>query len=120
MGYETFLNLGGFKNAANDMIGDIQNTYRGRIGASLLNGIVRMLPKNDIVIPDDVYLNYEMDRKNQAKIKDDRMYGYFKGDVHGLAESRIPKEYLEVGDLKLDLSKDAPPFQLALGTKTVN
>lgn len=62
-GYESFLNLGGFKLAANSIIGDVQNDYRGRIGATLINGIVNMLPDNDIVIPKDIYLNYEMDRK---------------------------------------------------------
>lgn len=79
-----------------------------------------MLPDNDIVISKDVYLNYEMDRKLQAHIKENKMYGYFTGDVHGLAEDSIQEEYLEVGDLQLNLTSNAPPFQLMLSTKTVN
>ena len=79
-----------------------------------------MLPENDIVISEDVYLNYEMDRRLEAHIVNDRMYGYFKGDVVGLAEDKIQEEYLEVGDMQLNLTSQAPAFQLALSTKTVN
>lgn len=49
------------------------------------------------------------------------MTGYFVGDIKGIEEDLISSEYLEIGDLKLDLEgKKGSPFQLAVSGKTIN
>jgi hypothetical protein len=43
-----------------------------------------MLPKNNIKISNDVFISLAMADDNRAKIENERIIGYFEGDVMGL------------------------------------
>jgi len=86
----------------------------------MIGSLVSVLPENDIQVPNDIFISYEMADDNRARIENGRIIGYFAGDVKGLSEDQHIKEeqYLQLGDLNLD-NNDAP-FQYQISTKVLN
>ena len=68
MALGVILNAGTFALACNKIIGSLQEQFHGRIGATLINGLISILPTNNIVIPEDIYINYAMDPYNPVTI----------------------------------------------------
>lgn len=77
------LNLG-FPAMANTAMNIIQTNSRGDVDGGIIQGVVDLLPDNDIVIPPSIKVNYAMADDNRARIENGRMIGYFKGEVIGM------------------------------------
>lgn len=82
---QPILNLG-FPTVSSLAMKMIQNGDRGDVNSDIIQTIVDNLPENDILIPGSIYMNYEIADDNRARIENDKIIGYFKGDIIGLPE----------------------------------
>lgn len=116
---QPMLNLS-FPLMANLAVSVVETTTRGEVNGGLIGSLVSILPQNQIRVPQDIYISYEMADDNRARIDNGKVIGYFVGDVKGLHEDQQIRgdEYLQLGDLNLD-NNDAP-FQYQISTKVLN
>jgi hypothetical protein len=50
----------------------------------MIQALTDILPKNDIKIPNEIFISLAMADDNRAKVENGRIFGYFEGDIMGL------------------------------------
>ena len=81
--------------------------------------ILMMLPNNDIKLNENEALNYGIVKWHEPWIGNDRMYGYFEGDIEGMGDDEIKDgDYGAKGDMTLD--DHCAPFQFMVSNKVIN
>lgn len=54
----------------------------------MIGSLVSILPDNNIQVPNDIFISYEMADDNRARIDNGRIVGYFAGEIKGLSEDQ--------------------------------
>ena len=73
-----------FPAMANNAIKSLQSSLKGEIHGGMIQSLADILPKNNIQIPESVFISYAMTEDSRAKIENGRIFGYFEGDIQGL------------------------------------
>lgn len=73
-----------FKDISNNAISTFSETLSGTMGGGMIQGLVDVLPDNNIRLSNDIYLDYAMPQDKHAFIENGKMAGYFVGQVLGV------------------------------------
>lgn len=78
-----------------------------------------MLPSNNIVLDDNVAIDYNNMHGSEPFVRNKRIGGYFEGAVSGLGDDAVTEgKYAAKGDIQLD--DNGAPYQFAMSSFLIN
>lgn len=103
----------------NNAIMDLKEEYHGEIGRKLFSILLNLLPQNEIVIPSDVIMSIEEIPDYTTNMNDDRINGFFTGDI-SLPSDQVITDERYTGIANFEIDNSGPAFQFMISTHVIN
>lgn len=64
------------------------NSTKGKMPLGMLEGLLYLIPGNNIQIPETIFMSYAMAQDFPVVISQNLIYGYYEGEITGLPASQ--------------------------------
>ena len=73
----------------NSMIHGEMNATKGKVPMGMLEGLLYLIPHNNIRIPSNIFMSYALAQGQPVAIENGLIYGYYEGEISGLGNRAI-------------------------------
>lgn len=116
---QPFIDGAAFPLACNIALTTILSEEKGEITMGPIQMLLMSLPEHQIVLEKGVTMNYANVHRHECWISNDRMHGYFLGEIDGMGGEEVTDDkYGALGDM--DLDDNGPPFEFQISNRLIN